>query len=85
MEIDAAALPNALDAEGPATVVTSTVVYDRDGSVKDAPVIATLDDGRRVAARADASIRQTLAATSLIGARIRVGGEKPTYQVESLG
>jgi len=58
------------------------VVYDRDGSVQGAPVIATLDDGRRIAARADASIRSELSGRSLIGARIRVSGSPLSYRVE---
>ena len=80
--IDAAALPIATDAEGLAEVVSSTVVYARDGSVADAPVIATLDDGRRVVARAEESIRSSLAGESLIGARIRVSGSPLTYRVD---
>ena len=81
--IDAAALPIATEAEGAAEVVASTVVYERDGSVKDAPVIATLEDGRRIAARADEEVRASLAGESLIGARIRVSGSPLRYQLES--
>ncbi len=79
-EIEAAALPFTTEAEGPAEVVASTVVYDRDGSVQSAPVIATLADGRRVAAEADESIRQTLAGRSLIGSRIQVSGSPLGYR-----
>ncbi len=80
-EIEAAALPFTTEAEGPAEVVASTVVYDRDGSVQTAPVIATLDDGGRVAAQADASILESLAGRSLIGSRIHVSGSPPTYRL----
>jgi acetyl-CoA C-acetyltransferase len=81
--IDADALPFTVEAEGGAVVVASTVVYGRDGSVQDAPVIATLDDGRRIAARADASLRSELSGRSLIGARIRVSGSPLSYRLES--
>ena len=82
-EIDAAALPVALEAEGLATVVAATVIYDRDGSVSSAPAIAQLDDGRRVVAQADDSIRAALAGTQLTGRRIRVTGSPPSYTVEA--
>ena len=81
--IDAAALPIAISAQGPAEVVASTVAYARDGSVARVPVIATLEDGRRVAADADESIRPSLAGVSLVGARIRISGSPPTYRVEA--
>jgi acetyl-CoA C-acetyltransferase len=82
-EIDAAALPTATEADGPATVVAATVVYDRDGSVRGAPALATLEDGRRVAAEADASIRASLAGTNLVGRSIRVSGSPSRYVVEA--
>ena len=85
--IDAAALPVTTPAagiDGPARVVASTVVYNRDGSVADAPVIATLDDGRRVAARADESLRESLDGRCLIGARIRVSGNPLIYQIDQI-
>jgi len=81
--IDAAALPIALPAdgaEGAAEVVASTIVYDRDGTIEDAPVIATLDDGRRVAARIDPALRGSLEARSWIGERVRVAGDPLTYR-----
>jgi acetyl-CoA C-acetyltransferase len=81
-KIDAAALPIATQADGTAEVVASTVLYRRDGSVRDAPVIATLEDGRRIAARAEDSIRESLTGTSLVGRRVRVSGSPPTYLVE---
>jgi acetyl-CoA C-acetyltransferase len=76
-EIDAAALPVTLEAEGDARVVGGTVVYGRDGQVEAAPVIATLSDGRRLAARADERILQTLAGRSLVGQTIHVQGANP--------
>ncbi|MGH0028847.1 MAG: acetyl-CoA acetyltransferase [Myxococcota bacterium] len=79
--IDADALPFAVEAEGEARVDASTVLYERDGSVQDAPVIATLDDGRRVAARSDGSAKDELAGRSLIGERIRVGGSPLVYRL----
>ena len=85
--IDAAALPTATSAdgvEGAAQVVASTVVYQRDGSVSDAPIVATLDDGRRIAARADESFRSSLAGINLIGARVRVSGDPLTYVVDTI-
>lgn len=81
--IDADALPITTEAEGLAEVVASTVVYARDGSVEDAPVFATLEDGRRVAARAHESIRSDLAGVGLVGARIRLSGAPLTYQIEA--
>ncbi|MEN8159259.1 MAG: hypothetical protein ABFS41_04210 [Myxococcota bacterium] len=79
--IDAEALPFTVEAEGEAEVVASTVIYERDGSVKDAPVFATLDDGRRVAARAAETIRGELSGRSLIGERIRVSGAPLCYEL----
>lgn len=78
--IDAAALPVALEAEGEAIVVGSTVVYGRDGRVEAAPVIADLPDGRRIAARADESALAGLAGRFLVGERVAVrGGSPPVY------
>ncbi len=80
-EIDAAALPVTLEAEGEARVVGGTVIYGREGQVESAPVIATLPDGRRIAARAADSILQSLAGRSLVGQTIRVtGANPPTYE-----
>jgi len=79
--IAAAALPFAVEVEGEAEVVASTVVYERDGSVADAPVFATLADGRRVAARAAESIRGELSGRSLVGERIRVSGAPLRYEL----
>jgi acetyl-CoA C-acetyltransferase len=82
--IDAAAVEVALtDADGAATVEASTVVYAADGGVEAVPVIARLDDGRRVSAQC-ADELTSLAGRSLVGARIRVTGAPPTFHVEKL-
>ena len=78
-EIDAAALPLALEADGDARGEAGTVVYDRDGSVSSAPVIATLSDGRRAAAQAEPSQLEELAGQSLVGRTIRLQGKPPIY------
>ena len=79
-EIDAAALPVTLEAEGEATVVGGTVIYGRDGKVEAAPIIASLPDGRRLAACADEQILSSLAGLSLVGQTVRVrGANPPTY------
>jgi len=82
--IDASAVPLAVeDADGPATVDASTVVYAADGSVEAVPVIATLEDGRRVAAQADPAELTGIGRESLVGARIRVTGSPASYRIES--
>ena len=82
--IDDSAIPLAVDdAEGGATVVASTVVYAADGSVESVPVVATLDDGRRVAALAEPSELDGVGTESLVGARIRVGGSPASFRVET--
>jgi acetyl-CoA C-acetyltransferase len=81
-KIDASAIEVTTEASGEATVVTSTVVYDRAGGVADVPVIATLDDGRRVAARADESSREAAAREGLIGARVRLEGSPLRFHCE---
>lgn len=80
-EIDAAALPLAVDANGIATVAGGTVVYGRDGAVASAPIVATFDDGRRTAAQADQAELAGLAGRSLVGARVRVAGSPPRYRL----
>lgn len=82
--IDASAIPLAVDdARGGATVDASTVVYAADGSVESVPVIARLDDGRRVAAKAHPDEIAPLAGRSLVGARVEVAGSPATFRVES--
>jgi acetyl-CoA C-acetyltransferase len=83
--IDEAGLDVALsDADGEATVEASTVVYGAGGRVESVPVIATLDDGRRVAALASGGDLEQFKGVSLVGARIRVGGSPPSFRVEEL-
>ncbi|MCB9378103.1 MAG: acetyl-CoA acetyltransferase [Holophagales bacterium] len=82
--IDAAARDVTLEAEGRARVDGSTVVYGRDGRVEAAPIIATLEDGRRVAARADAALLPALPGRFLVGETVRVrGAGPPVYALAS--
>ena len=76
-EIDAAALPVTLEAEGTARVEGGTVIYGRSGQVEAAPIIATLPDGRRLAARADEQLLPSLAGRSLVGRTVEVHGASP--------
>jgi acetyl-CoA C-acetyltransferase len=87
--IDSTALPFVKTGEGlatPAIVEASTVLYDRQGHAVAAPVVATLDDGRRVAAVAASGVAESAAGRFLVGARIhlqRASGAEvaPTYQL----
>jgi acetyl-CoA C-acetyltransferase len=79
-EIDATAVPVALSADGTGTVDGSTVVYDGE-SAGAAPVIATLDDGHRIVAAADPAQLAMLSGRNLVGARVRVTGTPPSYEV----
>jgi acetyl-CoA C-acetyltransferase len=81
IEIDASAVPFADSADGIATVVASTVVYDRDGSPSGAPVIAELADGSRVAARAADHELPYLIGRNLVGSRVSVKGSPPVYEL----
>ncbi|HVT77847.1 MAG TPA: hypothetical protein VHD87_12515 [Acidimicrobiales bacterium] len=84
VEIDAGAIEIALgDVNSGATVEASTVVYAADGAVEAVPVIARLDDGRRVSAQCADDIA-ALDAQSLVGARIRVEGTPPSFHLEHL-
>jgi hypothetical protein len=67
-------------ASGKATVVGGTVVYARDGSVESAPVIADLDDDRRIVGQADPALLASLAGESLVGCRISIAGRPCIYQ-----
>ena len=80
-EVEAAAVPTTLEAEGGAEVVAATVVYDRNGSVASAPIVANLDDGRRVVAQAAPSVLDGMAGKSLIGERVRVSGTPLVYEI----
>lgn len=86
--IDAGALPlvgagEEVEAGAEGTVDGSTVTYDAAGGVATAPVVARLDDGRRVCAVADASLLPSLAGELLVGRRIRlvVTEGPPTYDL----
>jgi acetyl-CoA C-acetyltransferase len=85
--IDAAALPLVETAETGAegTIDGSTTVYAADGTVDAAPVIARLTDGRRICARADASLLPSVAGQLLVGKRIRLVQDDgtPTYDLAS--
>ena len=78
--IDEASLNSVIEATGEARVEGGTVVYARDGSVASAPIIARLDDGRRIVALAEPSILAGLAGESLVGRRIRVSGSPILYR-----
>jgi acetyl-CoA C-acetyltransferase len=86
--IDAAALavaPLGEPLEEEATVEASTVIYDRLGNPTSAPVIASLPDGRRVAATAQLDELPSIAGKWLVGARIALsqvaGGTGAHYRV----
>jgi acetyl-CoA C-acetyltransferase len=82
--IDDSALPLLSSYDGEATVAGATVVYDKnDGGVRTAPVYATTPDGQRVAAAAAEGQLASLAGRNLVGARIRISGTPPTYEVVS--
>ena len=79
--IESDALEVVEEAAGEATVVAGTVVYDRSGAVTAAPIIADLEDGRRVVARAAEEGLEELAGRSLVGERVAVSGKPPVYRV----
>jgi acetyl-CoA C-acetyltransferase len=87
--IDASALPFVRAGEelaAAATVDASTVLYDREGHAVAAPVVATLDDGRRLSAAAADGVAESAAGRFLVGARIhlqRASGAEvaPTYRL----
>ena len=83
-QIDQSALPTTVEVPDPgmsATVAASTVHYDSTGQVTGAPVLATLDDGRRVAAGPADSVKLSdLDGVSLVGERVHVAGSPPLYQ-----
>ncbi len=79
--IDEAALEVTLEASGTATVEAATVTYDRAGAPASAPIIATLDDGRRIAARAAADTLAELSDRNVIGERVEVSGDPIEYRL----
>jgi acetyl-CoA C-acetyltransferase len=84
-QIDAGALTLADTVEPGAEgeVEANTVVYDDGGNVAAAPVIARLDDGRRVCARVESSLLPSLVGELLVAKRIRLvaGDGPPTYEL----
>jgi acetyl-CoA C-acetyltransferase len=78
--IDASAAPTTATAEGPAQVVAATVVPERTGGVRAAPVIARLADGRQVAAGAHPDALASLAGRNLVGEQVALGGEPLRYR-----
>lgn len=82
--IDASELPVTLAASGPATVVASTVIYDREGEVATVPVFADLPDGTRVAANAHPDELAALAGESLVGRSVHLVDTDPlVFRLES--
>lgn len=79
--IDADAVPLADVHQGEATVAGATVVYDREGRVVAAPAYLQLPDGRRLPAAADPARLPELAGAQLVGSRVHVRGDPPTYAV----
>jgi acetyl-CoA C-acetyltransferase len=79
-EIDAAAIPVALEASGEARVEADTVHYDREGVIASAPIVARLDDGRRIVAQAEPGALGERSDESLVGERVRVEGAPPLYR-----
>ena len=79
--IEAGAIPIAHEAEGSATVEGGTVVYDRTGAPTAAPIIARLEDGRRIVATASEASLPTLAGRTLVGEEVRVEGSHPPCYV----
>lgn len=83
--IDRSALRVTTDVPGTgsdAEVVAATVAYDAAGTVTSAPLVATLQDGRRVAATpADTSELSAMRGVSLVGTTVRVFGSPPRYRM----
>jgi acetyl-CoA C-acetyltransferase len=65
------------EASGKATIEGSSVIYDRQGDVDAAPVIARLADGRRLVAVARPEILPELAGRFLVGETVEVSGSEP--------
>jgi acetyl-CoA C-acetyltransferase len=81
--IEATELPVELEPTGTATVVASTVLYDRDGTATGVPVFADLPDGRRVVATAHDDEVAGLAGELLVGREIDlVGTDPPVFRMQ---
>jgi hypothetical protein len=85
LQIGDSALPIALEVDEPgvlATVEASTVTYDNSGHPTGVPLIATLADGRRLAARpADSVDLSELAGRNLVGETVHVSGSPVRYRL----
>ena len=79
--IDSSARQVATDAVGPAVVIASTVVTDRNGGPRAVPVVARLEDGRQVGAAAEDDELAALAGCNLVGERIVVSGPLPRFRM----
>jgi len=85
--IDASAKDVALELEVPttATIVAATVIRDHDGAATAAPVIASLPDGRHLAAApADADVLAAMSdadVPGMVGTQIAVEGGPPRYRL----
>jgi acetyl-CoA C-acetyltransferase len=81
--IDATAIPVTLtppEDRALATVNASTVSYGADGAVTGAPIIATLEDGTRIAAMPGVELDLgSLRGKNLVGERVAVSGSPPRY------
>lgn len=84
--IDASTLPIATQLDDDpieAHVVAGTIAHGSDGEINAAPIVATLTDGRRVAARADESVSLgELAGRNLAGESVKVLGSPPRYVLD---
>jgi acetyl-CoA C-acetyltransferase len=88
-QIDATALPCVKMGEaasGPAVVEGSSVMYDRDGRPSTAAVVATMADGRRVAAAAADDDVAEMGSRFLVGTKVAIEGAAgaavaPRYRV----
>ena len=78
--LSSAAIPVVQNSEGRAVVDAATVSYDREGKPSRAPIIATLSDGSRTAARAAEDVLSDLAGENLIGRTVRLFGSPTEYR-----
>jgi len=75
------ALPVVQEGEGEAVVEATTVTYDRNGRPARAPIIATLVDGSRIAARASIETLKGVSGKNLIGEKVKVFGSPAEYDL----
>lgn len=81
--IDENIIAYTLVAEGEAIIEAGTVMYDRNGQASSAPVFARLEDGRRIAADADAQTLASMAGIELVQRKIYVSGSPLSYRLIS--